>query len=45
VTEKKIHRSVKLEIQVNDQFHPYVPQHSDQVYQEKEHREQQLDLF
>ena len=45
MTEEKIHGNVKLDIQVDYQYHRNIPQHSNQVYQEKEHKENQLDLF
>ena len=45
MTEEKIHGCVKLGIQGDYQYHPHIPQHSDQVYQEKEGEEDQLGLF
>ena len=45
MTEEKVHGGVKLGVQVDYQYHPHIPQHSDQVYQEKEGEEDQPDLF
>ena len=45
MTEEKIRGGVKLGVQADYQDHPYVLQHSDQVYQEKEGEEDQPDLF
>ena len=36
---------VKLGVQADYQYHPHIPQYSDQIYQEKEGEEDQPDLF
>ena len=45
MTEEKVHGGVKLGVQADYQYHPHIPQYSDQVYQEKEGEEDQPDLF
>ena len=45
MSEKEIHGGMKLEIQVDDQYHPCISQHTDQVNHEKQDKEDQLDVF
>lgn len=45
MAEEKVHGGVKLEIQADYQHHPCIAQHSHQVDQEKEHKQDPLDCF
>lgn len=42
--EEKVHGGVQVGIEADDQHHAYIPQHSAQVDQQKQHREDQLQL-